>query len=183
MADSVNVESSTSTGSPETKPTVNAGITPEAQAIIDKLTAERKAANDEAAAYRIEKKQREEAEQLAQGKFQELTASAQKERDEIAAKYAALEITANEKSAKLAAIETARKNELLGKIPENLRADFQNFDLNGLETAVKLVIVNTNSTGSERGNGAAAVPPNSTPTVPFAGNNSALINKLTSLIG
>ncbi len=161
----------------------NTGITPEAQAIIDRLTKEREAANFEAAGYRHKEKERLEKEQAEQGKFQELTATLQKERDEQAAKLQALEAQHTAAIGKLTAIETARKNELLGKIPENLRADFQNFDLSGLETAVKLVIVNTNSTGSERGNGAAAVPPNNTPTVPFAGNNSALINKLTSLIG
>ena len=182
MADT-GVESSTAAGSPETTATGNAGITPEAQAIIDRLTEERKAANAEAAAYRIKEKERIEKEQAEQGKFQELTATLQKERDEQAAKLQALEAQHTEAIGKLTAIETARKTELLNKIPENLRADFQNFDLNGLETAVKLVIVNTNSTGSERGNGAAAATQNNTPTVPFAGNNSALINKLTSLIG
>ena len=180
MADSVNVESSTSTGSPTT--TQDGNVT-DLQKQLEKAIAERKSANEEAAAYRLKEKERVEKEQAEQGKFQELTATLQKERDEQAAKLQALEAQHTAAIGKLTAIETARKTELLNKIPENLRADFQNFDLNGLETAVKLVIVNTNSTGSERGNGAAAATQNNTPTVPFAGNNSALINKLTSLIG
>lgn len=180
MADSANVESSTSTASATT--TQDGNVT-DLQKQLEKAIAERKSANEEAAAYRLKEKERVEKEQAEQGKFQELTATLQKERDEQAAKLQALEAQHTEAIGKLTAIETARKNELLGKIPENLRADFQNFDLNGLETAVKLVIVNTNSTGSERGNGAAAATQNNTPTVPFAGNNSALINKLTSLIG
>ncbi len=180
MADSANVESSTSTASATT--TQDGNVT-DLQKQLEKAIAERKSANEEAAAYRLKEKERVEKEQAEQGKFQELTATLQKERDEQAAKLQALEAQHTAAIGKLTAIETARKTELLNKIPENLRADFQNFDLNGLETAVKLVIVNTNSTGSERGNGAAAATQNNTPTVPFAGNNSALINKLTSLIG
>ena len=179
MADT-GVESSTTTASATT---TQEGNVTDLQKQLEKAISERKAANEEAAAYRLKEKERVEKEQAEQGKFQELTATLQKERDEQAAKLQALEAQHTAAIGKLTAIETARKNELLGKIPENLRADFQNFDLSGLEAAVKLVIVNTNSTGSERGNGAAAVPPNNTPTVPFAGNNSALINKLTSLIG
>lgn len=180
MADTTGVESST-----EQKPsgTEQGGNVTDLQKQLEQAIAERKKANEEAAAYRLKEKERLEKEQAEQGKFQELTATLQKERDEQAAKLQALEAQHTEAIGKLTAIETARKTELLNKIPENLRADFQNFDLNGLETAVKLVIVNTNSTGSERGNGAAAATQNNTPTVPFAGNNSALINKLTSLIG
>ena len=180
MADSANAESSATTASATT---TQEGNVTDLQKQLEKAISERKAANEEAAAYRLKEKERVEKEQAEQGKFQELTATLQKERDEQAAKLQALEAQHTAAIGKLTAIETARKNELLGKIPENLRADFQNFDLSGLETAVKLVIVNTNSTGSERGNGAAAAPQNNTPTVPFAGNNSALINKLTSLIG
>ena len=180
MADSANVESSATTASATT---TQEGNVTDLQKQLEKAIAERKAANEEAAAYRLKEKERVEKEQAEQGKFQELTATLQKERDEQAAKLQALEAQHTAAIGKLTAIETARKTELLNKIPENLRADFQNFDLNGLETAVKLVIVNTNSTGSERGNGAAAATQNNTPTVPFAGNNSALINKLTSLIG
>jgi len=132
----------------------NTGITAEAQAIIDKLTKEREAANKEAAAYRIEKKQREEAEQLAKGELTTLTTNLQKERDEMAAKIAALEASEKDKTEKLTAIETARKNELLSKLPADKRTAYEGFDLTVLEQITKDfagAAPSGNSQGNERG--------------------------------
>ena len=176
-----NVASATETPSGET--TQQNGNVTELQKQLEQAIAERKKANEEAAAYRLKEKERQEKEAAEQGKFQELMAVREKERDELAAKYAALEAQANEKAAKLAAIETARKNELIAKIPENLRNDFANFDLPALEAAVKLVVVTPNSQGSERGNGSPAAQQNNVPQVPFAGNNAPVIDKLLSILG
>lgn len=138
-----------------------AGITPEAQAIIDKLTKEREAANKEAAAYRIKEKERAEKEQAEQGKYAELTATLQKERDQLAAEKAALELANTEKAAKLEAIEKARKTELLSKLPAEKRAAYVDFDLIVLEQITKdfsAGVPSGNSQGNERGAGGGANP-------------------------
>ena len=84
---------------------------------IERLKAERKAANDEAAKYRIEKKQREEAEMAAKGQLAELNATLQAERDALNAKIAAIEAENTDAKTKLATIEQARRAELLAKLP------------------------------------------------------------------
>lgn len=154
----------------------------ELQNELNKAIEERKRANEEAAAYRLEKKQREEAEQLAQGKFQELLAIREKERDELAAKTAALESSNAAALAQLAAIETARKNELLQKLPEAVRNDYSTFDVTALEKVVKLVQPAQNSQGSARGNGNGTPATPQLPTVPFAGTNAPAISKLEQIL-
>jgi hypothetical protein len=155
MADSTTDASASETASATT--TQDSNVV-ELQKELEKAKAERKKANEEAAAYRLKEKERLEKEQLEQGKFAELTAAAQKERDELAAKLAALETVANEKSAKLEAIEKARKTELLSKLPAEKRAAYENFDLTVLEQITKdfsTASPTGNSQGNERGTAGA----------------------------
>lgn len=135
--------------------TTAAGITPAAQAIIDRLTAERKAANDEAAAYRVEKKKREEEALVAAGKLSEHNANLQKERDALSAENAAIKAEADAAKARLAAIETARKAELLAKLPEAVRKNYEGFGLDVLErvSADFALTSPASSQGSDRGSG------------------------------
>lgn len=162
----------------------NVTITPEIQAMLDKLTAERKAANDEAARYRIEKKQREEAELQAQGKLTELNSQLQKERDELNAKYAETEALRVAQAAKLEAIENARRAELLAKLPTEKADAYKTVDLTLLEQITKdfSAIVPQNSLGADRGAGNTKPLPNSTPSVPFAGSHSQVINVLERIL-
>lgn len=126
----------------------------ELQNELNKAIEERKKANEEAAAYRLKEKERLEKEQLEQGKTTELTIALQKERDELAAKIAALEASEKDKTEKLTAIETARKNELLSKLPAEKRAAYEGFDLTVLEQITKDfagAAPSGNSQGNERG--------------------------------
>lgn len=158
----------------------------ELQKELEKAKAERKKANDEAAAYRLKEKERIEKEQAEQGKFAELTAAAQKERDEIAAKYAALETQANEKTAKLEAIEKARKTELLSKLPAEKRTAYEGFDLTVLEQITKDFAGATpsgNSQGNDRGaaSSIAGEKPEYVPSVPFESASAKTIGMLNKI--
>jgi anti-sigma factor RsiW len=178
--DNINgVESSTATASATN--TQDSKVT-ELQNELNRAIEERKAANAEAAEYRLKEKARAEKEAAEQGKFAELYTAATKERDELAAAKAALESSNATALAQLAAIETARKTELLQKIPESVRNDYSAFDVQSLEKVVKLVQPAQNSQGSERGNGNGTPAPPYIPTVPFAGSQSGVIDKLTQLL-
>ena len=158
------------------------GKVAELQNELNRAIEERRKANEEAAAYRHEKKQREEAEQIAKGELTTLATNLQKERDELAQAKAALESSNAAALAKLAEIETARKTELLQKLPESVRNEYSAFDVQSLEKVVKLVQPAQNSQGSERGNGNGTPAPPYIPTVPFAGQQSGVIDKLTQLL-
>jgi len=184
MTDETSVASATDAGSPETKVNSNVTITPEIQAMLDKLTAERKAANDEAARYRIEKKQREEAELQAQGKLSELNSQLQKERDELSAKIAETEAKTAAQAAKLEAIENARRAELLAKLPQEKADTYKTVDLALLEQITKdfSVTMPPNSLGADRGAGNQKTVPDQQPNVPFAGSHSNVINVLERIL-
>ena len=178
--DSINgVESSTVTASATT--TQDSKVT-ELQNELNRAIEERKAANAEAAEYRLKEKARAEKEAAEQGKFAELYTAATKERDELAIAKAALESSNAAALAQVATIETARKNELLQKLPEAIRNDYSAFDVQSLEKVVKLVQPAQNSQGSERGNGNGTPASPYIPTVPFAGSHSGVIDKLTQLL-
>lgn len=153
---------------------------------LEQAIAERQKANAEAAEYRLKEKARLEKEQAEQGKFAELTVTLQKERDEANAKAAALEAAVAEKQAKLQAIETNRKNELLAKLPEGIRATYATFDLTVLEQISKdfTNIAPGSSQGADRGAGQSTPPPPppQLPNVPFAGVDAVAINKLTEYL-
>jgi len=173
------VESSTSTAS-ATNPQDSKVV--ELQNELNRAIEERKAANAEAAAQRLKLKAIEEAEMAKNGQLAELNGVLQKERDELAQKTAALESSNAAALAQLAAIETARKTELLQKLPESVRNEYSAFDVQSLEKVVKLVQPTKNSQGSERGNGNGTPAPPYIPTVPFAGSQSGVIDKLTQLL-
>lgn len=184
MTDETSVASATDTGSPGQTVNSNVTITPEIQAMINKLTAERQAANNEAAAYRIEKKQREEAELQAQGKLSELNSQLQKERDELSAKYAETEALRATQAAKLEAIENARRAELLAKLPQEKADTYKTVDLTLLEQITKdfSTTIQPNSLGADRGAGNQQPVPESQPNVPFAGSHSQVINVLERIL-
>lgn len=144
-----------------------------------------KEASAEAAKYRVEKKAATEAELAKNGQLAELNGTLQKERDELTAKNAAYEAQIAAANTQLAAIETARRNELLAKLPTDKQAGYKEIPLNVLEQITKdfasANIVNA-SQGQVRGNGSQPVVVNDTPTIPFAGSDSAVINKLTELL-
>ena len=158
----------------------------ELQKELEKAKAERKKANDEAAAYRLKEKERIEKEQLEQGKTTELTIALQKERDELAAKYAALEASEKDKTEKLTAIETARKNELLSKLPAEKRAAYEGFELTVLEQIAKDfagVAPSGNSQGNDRGaaSSIAGEKPEYVPSVPFESASAKTIGMLNKI--
>lgn len=135
--------------------TTAAGITPAAQAIIDRLTAERSAANAEAAKYRVEKRERDEAALAAAGKLTELNVALQKQRDDLTVENAANKAEAEAAKARLAVIEAARKTELLAKLPEAVRKNYESFGLDVLErVAADFALTSpASSQGSDRGSG------------------------------
>lgn len=186
MADETNVASATDTPSGEQiVVSNNVVITPEIQAIIDKAHAERKAANEEAARYRIEKKQRDEQELAAQGKLTELNGQLQKERDELNLKLAQFESENNTTKAKLLEIENARRAELLAKLPQDKAATYGTIDIGLLEQITKdfSQTVTPTSLGADRG--AGNTRPTTlidTPSVPFAGSHSSVINVLERIL-
>jgi len=135
--------------------TTAAGITPAAQAIIDRLTAERAAANAEAAAYRVDKKKREEEALAAAGKLTELNQALQKDRDTLTAENAAIKAEAEAAKARLDTIEKARKTELLSKLPEGVRKNYESFGLDVIERVAADFALSqpASSQGSDRGSG------------------------------
>lgn len=158
----------------------------ELQKELERAKAERKKANEEAAAYRLKEKERLEKEQLEQGKTTELTIALQKERDELAAKIAALEASEKDKTEKLTAIETARKNELLSKLPAEKRASYEGFDLTVLEQIAKDfagAVPSGNSQGNDRGTASstAGEKPEYTPSVPFESASAKTIGMLNKI--
>lgn len=158
----------------------------ELQEELERAKAERKKANEEAAAYRLKEKERLEKEQLEQGKTTELTIALQKERDELAAKIAALEASEKDKTEKLTAIETARKNELLSKLPAEKRAAYEGFDLTVLEQITKDfagAAPSGNSQGNDRGTASstAGEKPEYTPSVPFESASAKTIGMLNKI--
>lgn len=183
MADSTTVESSTETASATT---TQGGNVTDLQAQLDKAIKEREKANQEAAAYRLKEKERIEKEQADQGKHAELSAALQKERDELAAKATALETLNAEKTAKLEAIEKARKTELLSKLPAEKRASYEGFDLTVLEQIAKDfagAVPSGNSQGNDRGaaSSTAGEKPEYTPSVPFESASAKTIGMLNKI--
>ena len=151
---------------------------------IERLKAERKAANDEAAKYRIEKKQREEAEMAAKGQLAELNATLQAERDALNAKIAAIEAENTDAKTKLATIEQARRAELLAKLPADKATKYATVEMGLLEEITKDFATpppSGNSVGNQRGNPAPTAP-SAVPTVPFAGQDAPIINLLAQVL-
>ena len=154
MADSTTDASASETPSGETSATGNVTFAPEQQKEIDRLIKAAQDASKEAGKYRTELKAIKEAELTAKGQVTELNAALQKERDELTTKIAALEASEKDKSEKLTAIETARKTELLSKLPAEKRAAYEGFDLTVLEQITKDfagAAPSGNSQGNERG--------------------------------
>ena len=183
MADSTTDASASDAASATTTQDSNVA---ELQKELERAKAERKKANEEAAAYRLKEKERLEKEQLEQGKTTELTIALQKERDELAAKIAALEASEKDKTEKLTAIETARKNELLSKLPAEKRAAYEGFDLTVLEQIAKDfagAVPSGNSQGNDRGTASstAGEKPEYTPSVPFESASAKTIGMLNKI--
>lgn len=147
------------TGSPENS-TVNK-YSPEIQAILDEMTAkvsraeaERKKANDEAASYRIREKEAEQRKLTEEAGTAELRASLEKELGELKS------LSETQKS-RLEAVETARRKELLARLPQDKAKNYQTIDLSVLELIAADFATGSpvgNSQGSERGAAGSALP-------------------------
>ncbi len=147
------------TGSPENT-TVNK-YSPEIQAIIDEMTAkvsraeaERKKANDEAANYRIREKEADQRKLTEEASTAVLRASLERELGEFKS------LSETQKS-RLDAVETARRKELLARLPQDKARNYQTVDLNVLEMIAGDFAAASpvgNSQGNERGAAGSAIP-------------------------
>ncbi len=192
MADNTNAPSGDEKASAETTETgkypadVQKAID-EANKRAEKAETERKKANEEAAAQRIRLKDIDEKKLADEGKLSELNGNLTKEREELQTKVKALEAENETAKSRLSEIETARRNELLAKLPEAKRETYKSVDLGLLEQISKDlgVVYSGNSQGSERGataNGHNGVSKKELPLVPFAGSDAPSIKILADIL-
>lgn len=159
----------------------------EANARAEKAETERKKANEEAAAQRIRLKELDEKKLADEGKLSELNSKLTKDREDLQ-KQLEIETAEKERYAiQVSEIETARRNELLAKLPEAKRETYKSVDLGLLEQISKDlgVVYGGNSQGSERGanaNGHNGVGKKELPLVPFAGSDAPSIKILADIL-
>lgn len=190
MADTTSVDEPVST---ETKQ--ESKYSPEAQKAIDELTkklekaeSERKKANEQDAEKRLKLKEIEEKKLQDEGKLSELVELRTKEREELAQKVKDLENANQSATTKLQLIETARRNELLAKLPQDKAKNYEGFSLDVLETIAKDFAAPPppgNSQGNERGaggNGHGGANKKELPLVPFAGSDAPSIKILADIL-
>lgn len=128
----------------------------EANARAEKAESERKKANDEAAAQRIRLKELDEKKLADEGKLSELNSKLTKDREDLQ-KQLEIETAEKERYAiQVSEIETERRKELLEKLPEDKRKNYETLDISTLGLIVKdfaALKPNGESLGNDRGSG------------------------------
>lgn len=187
MADTTGVSSGTEPTSVE--PSTGAGVYPadvqkaidEANARVAKAEAERKKANEEAASYRIKEKEAADKKAIENGEAVRLA-------EERLARVNELEAKTKTYEDELSVIKTARRNELLGRLPADKAKNYENVELSVLETITKDFAAAPppgNSQGSDRGaaaNGQNGANKKELPLVPFAGSDAPSIKILADIL-
>lgn len=144
--ETTSVEPTVTTTAAESKVTFTSEQLKEIERIKEEVA---KPLKDEAAKYRVEKKTALEAEMIKNGEAAKLAEQRLVELTELQAKSKIQE-------EKLSQIETERRNELLEKLPEDKRKNYETLDISTLGLIVKdfaALKPNGESLGNDRGSG------------------------------